>query len=109
MTHTVSYITQRLLRRGVISWEDVDKILAASSPEEMCETACVFYKAGKISASEHDSLVRSLQAKVAARDADNLMAKKKARMREAERYAIGSGRGSAVAQGGLPSLGKRRP
>jgi hypothetical protein len=62
------------------------------------------YKAGKISWAKRDRWMRAAQSAKTAVAKEELRAK----MREIDRY-LGSGKGSLNVQGGLPSLGKRRP
>jgi hypothetical protein len=62
------------------------------------------YKSGQITALERVELISAMVREKQSQSKANM----KARLREVDRD-LGGGKGSPVAQGGLPSLGKRRP
>ena len=93
-----------LLRSRRISWEDAVRLYHADSEEAISEVAETLYKSGRVTDLERAELISAI-----VRDKQTQSkASMKAKMREIDRY-MGGGKGSPVAQGGLPSLGKRRP
>lgn len=74
------------------------------SESDLAEWFDELYKAGKISWAERNRRIVALQSANTATVKKELRAK----MREIDRY-MGGRKGSYLAQGGLPTLGKRRP
>ena len=94
----------RLLDAKRISLDDFGALSVADSVNAMLSLTEKLYKSGQITLRERDELVDSVERETRIKTKANM----KAKLREAERF-VGGGKGSPVAQGGLPSLGKRRP
>ncbi len=94
----------RLSRKQGIPSEHFHELILVDSVDQMVEVVGKLYKAGKISTIVHDQLVRAAERGEEA----SAKEKKRAKMREVDRY-WGGRKGHADVQGGLPSLGKRRP
>lgn len=103
MRNAVDRTASSLLRKERVSLKQYHQLVKVTTPEEMCQLACTFYKAGGISVAEHDQLVRAVRYD----QSSEAMTRKKAKMAEIDRYS-GGRRGRREAQGGLPSLGKRQ-
>lgn len=93
-----------LLQSRKISLEDAVRLYQADSAEAISEVAEALRKSGQITALESIELIRAM----ARERQSQSKAAMKAKMKEIEQF-IGGRKGSPVAQGGLPSLGKRRP
>ena len=99
-----SLVVLRLLQAQRISLEDASLLSMADSVDAMLKVTERLYRSGQITFRERDELVSSMEREKQTEAKANM----KAKLREAERF-VGGGKGSPVAQGGLPSLGKRRP
>jgi hypothetical protein len=97
-------VTFSLFRKGKLSQDQFRELCLPNTSEELSKLATALYNAGRIAWSEYNRLVRAAERDEAGRVKEKLTAK----LREAERY-VASRRGFPIAQGGLPSLGKRRP
>ncbi len=96
-------MTFSLFRKGKISQDQFHELSRPNTSEELSKLALALYQTNRISWSEYNRLVRAAERDKAGRAKEKLTAK----LREAERY-VASRRGFPIAQGGLPSLGKRR-
>ena len=99
-----SLIAFGLLEAKRISFEDFRLLSSADSVDAMLNLTEKLYSSGQITFREQHDLVASVERETQLK----AQAETKARLKEAEKF-VGGGKGSPVAQGGLPSLGKRRP
>jgi len=99
-----SLVALRLLQAHRISLEDAGLLSMANSVDVMLKVTEKLYRSGQITSRERGELVSSVEREKQIKTNADM----KAKLREAERY-VGGGKGSPVAQGGLPSLGKRKP
>lgn len=104
MMDAVVSVAYPLYKRRIISLEEFGWLCSVYSVQQMVDVAGALYKAGRITPSIHDRLVHGAErGEEAAAEA-----RKKAKLREIDRYVNGRTACPHV-QGGLPSLGKRRP
>ena len=92
-----------LLQAKRISLEGATRLYHADSIDAISAVAETLYKSGQITASERNDLICSVEREKQSQSKRSIRAK----LREAERF-VGGGKRSPVAQGGLPSLGKKR-
>ena len=104
MTSAFFGVTFSLFRKGKISQDQFHGLSLPNTSEELSKLATALYNTGRITWSEYNRLVKAAERDEARKTKEEMRAK----LKEAERYVTGRS-GSPIAQGGLPSLGKRRP
>jgi len=90
-----------------ISARECSQIFCAKSREEMARIAGKLCESGSISATERDELISAVSQDLLSGRSAEAEEKERLSTHEVEFYTVRNG--SPAVQGGLPSLGKRRP